>query len=438
MKRSNFEVSEKYFLESLRNKKDYKSALNNLAALYQKIGKIKKSEKIFSKLLLIFPNDQNLLNNLGNVLIDLNRYKDAIKLIKKAISINSSESSFFSNLGRALFFLGKYKEAEKILINSLNLNPNNHEARLMFFYLLIVKNDLKKAWLYFEARLNVKNYFIPKNLNNIKNIKNKKILVLREAGLGDEILYSSLYSELIKNNSNIVIECDQRLKSIYKRSFNYEKFIPKSLNLKSKPNTKKFDFSIYAGSLCGIFRNNLSDFNYKKYLKPNTELVNYFQKKLTNINQLPKIGISWISTRLDLGKDKSIELKELLPIFKRKNLSFVNLQYGNFSNEINDFNKKHNLNIIDIPELDKFNDIEGLLALISGLNLVLTVSNTTAHLAGSIGKKTLLLSPDNRAQLFYWMFFRKKTPWYPSIEIFKKNKNWNEALNNIQIYLNKF
>ena len=72
------------------------------------------------------------------------------------------------------------------------------------------------------------------------------------------------------------------------------------------------------------------------------------------------------------------------------------------------------------------------------MNLVLTVSNTTAHLAGSIGKKTLLLSPDNRAQLFYWMFFRRKTPWYPSIEIFKKNKNWNEALNNIQIYLNKF
>ena len=49
-----------------------------------------------------------------------------------------------------------------------------------------------------------------------------------------------------------------------------------------------------------------------------------------------------------------------------------------------------------------------------------------------------LLAPDNRAQLFYWMLSRKKTPWYPSIQIFKKNKNWNEAINNIQLYLNKF
>ena len=71
--------------------------------------------------------------------------------------------------------------------------------------------------------------------------------------------------------------------------------------------------------------------------------------------------------------------------------------------------------------MDKFNDIERLLALISELDLVLTVSNTTAHLAGSIGKKTLLLAPDNRAQLFYWMLSSDSTPWYPSIQIFKKN-----------------
>ena len=440
MKRNNFEVSEKYFLESLKRKKNYKSALNNLAALYQKTGQISKSVKIFKKLLLIFPNDQNLLNNLGNVLIDLNLYEEAIINLKKAININSSESSFFSNLGRALFFYGKYKDAEEMLNNSLDLNPNNHEALLIFFYILIIKKDLKKAWHYFNSRLNVKNYFIPNNLkliNNIKDIKNKKILVLREAGLGDEILFSSIYTELIKQNNNVIIECDHRLKNIYKRSFNYDKFISKSSFLRSKSNLIKYDFSIYAGSLCGIFRKNLSDFNYNEYLKPNIKKVKYFHRKLRNINLMPKIGISWISTRLDLGKDKSVDLKELLPILKRKNFSFVNLQYGDFNKKIYYFNKKYNLNIIDIPELDKFKDIEGLLALISGLDLVITVRNTTAHLSGSIGKQTLLLAPDNRAQLFYWMLSKNKTPWYPSIKIFKKNINWNEAINNIQLYLNK-
>ena len=437
MKKGNYGISEKYFLKSIQNKKDNRSAFNNIAALYQKTGQVNKSLEIFNALLLKFPNDQNLLNNIGNVLIDLNRYEDAIKHLQNAIKINSSQSTFFSNLGRALFFLEKYKDAEKMLNKSLDLNPKNYEAHLIFFYLLIIKKDLKNAWKHFEARLNVKNYFIPKNLNLLGNIKNKKILVLREAGLGDEILYSSMYSELIKKNNKIVIECDHRLKNIFKRSFNYDNFISKSLTLRNNSSLDKFDLSIYAGSLSGIFRKDLSDFDYNNYLKPNLKYVEYYKRKLRKINQLPKIGFSWISTRLDLGKDKSIELEELLPIFKRKNLSFVNLQYGDFAKTIDDFNKKHKLSIIDIPELDKFNNIEGLLALISGLNLVLTVSNTTAHLAGSIGKKTLMLAPDNRAQLFYWMFSTDKTPWYPSIQIFKKNIYWDKALKNIQLSLDR-
>ena len=437
MKRGNYNYAEKYLLESIKNKANYKNAYNNLAALYQKMGENKKSIKIFYQLLADSPKDQRLLNNMGNVLIDLNRYKDAIYYLKRAIKIDSSDASFYSNLGRALFFSEKYKDAGVILKKSLALNSKLYEAQLMFFYLSIVKKDLKRAWIYFDARLAVKNYFVPKNLNLFGDIKNKKILILREAGLGDEILFSSMYSDLIKKNNNVTIECDQRLKNIFLRSFKYEKFITKSSTSRKSLNINKYNTSIYAGSLSSIFRKKISAFNYKFFLKPNEKYAEYYKKKLSKINNLPKIGISWISARLDIGKDKSIELTELLPILKRKNLSFINLQYGDHSKSINDFNNKNNLNIIDIPELDKFKNIDKLLALISSLDLVITVSNTTAHLSGSIGQKTLLLAPDNRAELFYWMFSKDKTPWYPSIQIFRKNKNWKEALNNIQLNINK-
>lgn len=437
MKRGNYKISEKYFLESIRSKKENLNALNNLAALYQKIGRIDKSLEIFKKLLIKFPHNQNILNNMGNLLIDHNQYEDAIKYLKRAIKLNSYQSSFFSNLGRALFFCEKYNNAEKTLNKSLDLNPKNDVAHLIFFYLLIIKKDLKSAWKHFDARINVKNYDVPNNLKSLRNIKNKNILVLREAGLGDEILYSSMYPDLIKENNKVVIECDPRLINIFKRSFNYDNFVPKSLTLKHKLNVSKFDYSIYAGSLSGIFRKNLTDFNYNHYLKSNSKHAKYYKRKLNKINQLPKVGISWISTRLDIGKDKSIGLEELLPIFKIKNLSFVNLQYGDFNKTIYNFNRKHELNIIDIPELDKFNDIERLVALISQLDIILTVSNTTAHLSGSLGKKTLLLAPANRAQLFYWMMSKNKTPWYPSIQIFKKNINWDKAIKNVHLHLDR-
>ena len=75
--------------------------------------------------------------------------------------------------------------------------------------------------------------------------------------------------------------------------------------------------------------------NYNDFLKPNLRLTEVYKRKLKKINNLPKIGISWISARIDLGKDKSIKLEQLLPILKKKNLSFVNLQYGDHAKTIN-------------------------------------------------------------------------------------------------------
>ena len=46
-----------------------------------------------------------------------------------------------------------------------------------------------------------------------------KFLILREQGVGDEILYSSMYGDLLKNVENITIECDPRLLNLFKRSF---------------------------------------------------------------------------------------------------------------------------------------------------------------------------------------------------------------------------
>ena len=71
------------------------------------------------------------------------------------------------------------------------------------------------------------------------------------------MLYSSMYKELININQNVIIECDPRLKNIFKRSFKYNNFVKKSALITKKSNLNKFDISIYAGSLCNIFRNKL-------------------------------------------------------------------------------------------------------------------------------------------------------------------------------------
>ena len=70
--------------------------------------------------------------------------------------------------------------------------------------------------------------------------------------------------------------------------------------------------------------------------------------------------------------------------------------------------------------LDIFNNLTGLANLLSKLDIFITVSNSTAHLAGALGVKTLLIKPDNHASFHYWNYTNGNTPWYKSIKIISK------------------
>ena len=104
----------------------------------------------------------------------------------------------------------------------------------------------------------------------------------------------------------------------------------------------------------------------------------------------------------DLGEHKSLSLKKLEKLLKLKDITFVDLQYGDTRKERQSFYKKYGINLIKIKEIDNYDDIEGLAALIDACDFVVTVSNTTAHIAGAIGKQTYLMLPKGKGKLWYW------------------------------------
>jgi ADP-heptose:LPS heptosyltransferase len=89
--------------------------------------------------------------------------------------------------------------------------------------------------------------------------------------------------------------------------------------------------------------------------------------------------------------------------------------------------------IEDYEGIDKFEDIEGVAALISNCDIVVTCSNVTAHIAGALGKKTFLFLPFGRGKLWYWHDEGGKSIWYPSIKIFTADSpgEWGELFNEI-------
>ena len=83
-----------------------------------------------------------------------------------------------------------------------------------------------------------------------------------------------------------------------------------------------------------------------------------------------------------------------------------------------------------IEGLDLTQDLDGLAALCTACDLVVTVSNVTAHLAGALGRPVWLLAPAANGRIWYWFHGRRDSPWYPALRIFEqaRARDWLPVL----------
>jgi len=98
---------------------------------------------------------------------------------------------------------------------------------------------------------------------------------------------------------------------------------------------------------------------------------------------------------------------------------FVNLQYGDCTQEIAEVRDKLGVEIHQDPEIDALTDVDGFFAQVAAMDLVISTSNTAVHVAGSMNIPTWLLLPHGRGALWYWFLRREDSPWYPSVRILR-------------------
>ena len=430
------------FKIAIQIKPDYFASYNNLGNILQNLGEIDLSLHNFNKAIELNIKFAEGYNNIGNIYNLKSKYHKAIQFYNKALDLEPLNATIIYNIGVTYSYLKEYEKAEKYYDKSLKLNPNSDVLKKNYSILYLAKHEFKKAWKYYDGRLNL-NEFAIKN-SSIHNIRKKlwqgekilpkhKILIIKEQGVGDEILHSSMYPDLLKAFPLCYIETEERLLSLFKRSFKTnKKFYPLSHFSKNIDEIDSFDKILYSGSLARLFRNKLSDFPNKEHLFAKKDLKDSVLGEIEKINLHPKIGLTWESKRPIYGNDKSVNLELLLPILKIKNFNFINLQYGDTLTIINNFQNTHKINIKTLSDIDLYNDFEKIAALLANLDLFITVSNTTAHLAGALGIPTWLIKPKNHAVFHYWNQPNDKTPWYPSVKIFEFNDNWENTINTIK------
>jgi Flp pilus assembly protein TadD len=404
--------------------------LNSLGRLNHQLRKSGEAESYFDKANNLHPNNFETLNNMAGFYLEEGDYQKAINFYKEAEKLNPNNSILINNLAKTFIFINDIEKAEKHCKKAISIDQHNDEFKKTLSLIQLKKYDFKNAWLSFDSRLHLSEFRkknptlkliekkIPKNILN----KNSKILVIREQGVGDEILYGTMYLDLLNQFSDLIIECDERLIPLFKNSFqnHKDKFVKLETYSSDINKINNFDHIVYAGSLGKYYRNELSSFSKKPYLK---NIENYNDIELDNIlnkNQGLKIGISWKSFKNRYSAEKSLSLNDFQNVLNINNSIIFNLQYGDVKEELESFTKKQKHKIITLRNLDMFNNFSGLANLLKNLDLFVTVSNSTAHLASALGVRTILIKPENHASFHYWDYEDGKTPWYKSVNIISK------------------
>ena len=82
----------------------------------------------------------------------------------------------------------------------------------------------------------------------------------------------------------------------------------------------------------------------------------------------------------------------------------------------------------DGSDCDPLQDLDDFAAKLSALDLILTVDNSTGHLAAALGKPVWTLLPF--AADWRWMLDRETTPWYPTMRLLRCRAadQWGELL----------
>jgi tetratricopeptide (TPR) repeat protein len=396
-------------------------ALLNLALAHEKTKNYEESLCWYEKLLALHPEHSVAWSNKGALLDDICRYEEALNCHERSIALNPLDASAFNNLGATLMHMRRIESAFNAYERAVQLDPENGVAKYNLGMYYLNHQQFAKGWPLNEYRWTPGIISAPplqtsKPKWNGGHVQGT-LRIWAEQGVGDQILFLSMLPDALKLADRVVVTVPNRLLRLLKRSFpdvpmmSAEAAMPDGL----------FDSQIPMGSLGGILRTDKKAFETQPecYLKADEIIVAKLKAKI-NPGGRKICGISWVSKNNKVGELKSATLNDLTSLLRMEGYVFVDLQYGDTSKERHDLEIATGIKIHKLEEIDSYNDLDGFAALVGACDLIISVSNTTVHFAGALGKPVFMMVPYSAGKLWYWHDGQAQSIWYPSVRIFRQ------------------
>jgi len=412
----------KLFLTALKIDPDNSENCNNIALSYACMGFVDKAIEYSEKSISLNPKNNHYYSNLGLHYRQKGNIDKAIECFKKSIEIDPNYFYAWSNLGAINGVLKNMDEAERCFRKAIELNPDYQPSYVDLAHVFFLRGNYQDAWPLYEHRLE---YFPPvlllnkfydksKKWDGQQSLKDKKIVVYCEQGIGDFIQFVRFVPKLKTLGARVCLHTPKELISLMRQN----------LDVEIEEIFHEYDYHCSMISLPHLLYIDFTD--PSPYLKC---------EKKANVENYPefKIGIAWAGNpQHPSDRVRSCKLEYFRKIHDLPNVKLFNLQkdirprkYTGDSKVINLMDNCDEMRIVDATEwIENFEDTA---AFISAMDLIISVDTSILHLSGALGKKTWAILPFNPD--WRWKLYDETTFWYPTMRLFRQDtlNDWDSV-----------
>jgi len=425
---NDFEKAIKYISRAieLNQTPDYCNILGNI---YYDQKDYTKAKECFLKVLKVNPYNSDCLFKLGVACSSNLELDEAIEYFNNTISLEPNDPINYYNLGLTYKNAYKFDKSIECLVKAIKLKPNYPEAVTLLGKVFFQLGNFTDGWKLYEGR-----FYKSEGVDPIQStkpewdgssLKNKTIYIQREQGFGDCIMYARFIPWLSSLGKKVLFKVYPELEQLFRDSS-----LPAELVSESTPiESLEFDTHFSLASLARIYNVNEENMPCKNgYLKSNPDKVKKYRELYFN-NDKFKIGIVWhCKTTFQVDKHRSIpDVSVLFPLVQIPNTKIYSLQKGVGVSQLDSL--PENMDIVNLGST--FNDFSDTAAAIENLDLVVTVDTSIVHLAGALGKDTIVML--DYLHDWKWMLDRDDCIWYKKMKLFKQDKpyNWEYVIDNV-------
>lgn len=390
-------------------------------------GNHQSAEASIRRAIELDPRNASFLEHLGLVLEYQGNLSEAITCCARVLTLNPDDAEAHCRMGSVLLTARRMREAAASYRRAIDLEPDSAKFKFNLSMVLLLEGELEEGWQKYEFRWDGsseaagrKREFTQPQWRG-EPLGRRTILLHAEQAFGDTLQFVR-YAGLVVDRGDaghVILECQPELRRLCETIKGEIEVIDRGEPL------PHFDVHCPLLSLPLAFGTTLSSIpDDVPYLRPDPVEAGKWGQRLRGLGSEFRVGLVWSGKVRRMNRWHNLELAELAPLLEFPAVRYFSLQKARSGSAV-----KSECREIPFDDFTgELNDFADTAALVSNLDLVISVDTSVAHLCGALGMPVWLLARYDAD--WRWLLDRSDSPWYPSMTIFRQSApgNWGELI----------